>query len=203
MAPISVRAVRSQEEREAVFAFRYTVYVEEMRRAEPNADHVARRIVDPLDATGHLIAAFRDGRIVGTVRVNLARDSDVSAYEAPYGMAHFAPYHPSATGIVTKLMVARNYRRSTVAARLARACYEFGVGKGVAFSFIDCNPHLKPFFERLGFRQVMPDFVHPIYGSVHPLVLDVRDAALLHHPTVDLSAMTSGASPGLFPRMTP
>ena len=179
MASISVRAVRSQEEREAVFAFRYRVYVEEMRRPEPGADHAARRIVDPLDATGHLIAAFHDGRIVGTVRVNLARDSDLSAYEEPYGMRHFAPYHPASTSIVTKLMVESACRRSPVAVRLARACFAFGVPRGVAFSFIDCNPHLKPFFERLGFRQVMPDFEHPIYGRVHPLVLDVRDAALL------------------------
>jgi hypothetical protein len=206
MASISVRPPRTPREREAVFSFRYTVYVEEMRRDEPHADHRRRRIIDPLDATGYLLAAFgSDGRVVGTVRVNLSRDSNLSSYEGPYGMtqAPFVAYHPHATGIVTKLMVSDAYRRSTVAVRLARACYDYGRRQGVAFSFIDCNPHLKPFFERLGFRQVMPDFTHPVYGRVHPLVLDVRDAAILQQGAVVLPSMIPGVSPGLSQRMIP
>jgi hypothetical protein len=193
MSALSVREVRSEKEREAVFAFRYAVYVEEMGRSEPYADHDAKRIVEPLDANCGLMAAFTEGgTIVGTVRINLSRDSDVSAYEGPYGMKAFAPFHPSATAIVTKLMVAAPYRRSAAALMLAAACYRWGIERHIAFSFIDCNPHLKPFFERLGFRQVVPDFEHSIYGRVHPLVLDARDAALLSQTTRRRHGQDSG-----------
>ena len=46
---IAIRRVVSREEFDKVYRFRYSVYVEEMRRNESHACHDNRRIVDPLD----------------------------------------------------------------------------------------------------------------------------------------------------------
>ena len=175
---VLIRQVRDDAERIAVFRFRYAVYVEEMRRSEKCADSKERVLAEPLDQTGRIFAAFDEsGNVVGTARLNFSRDSETAEYEGWYGMRAFSPYHPEQTVIVTKLMVAPARRRSTLAVRLACACYDLAVREGIAFGFIDCNPHLKQFFEGLGFFQMAPDFIHPQYGAVHPLVMALWDRA--------------------------
>ena len=48
---LEIRTADTDEEREAVYRFRYDVYVEEMGRYRATADHGRRRLVDPEDAT--------------------------------------------------------------------------------------------------------------------------------------------------------
>jgi len=68
-----IRKVNTPDEREAVYRFRYSVYVEEMNRPKKYADHASRKITDPLDEHGDIFAVFEGPRVVGTVRVNLLR----------------------------------------------------------------------------------------------------------------------------------
>ncbi len=44
---------------------------------------------------------------------------------------------------------------------------------GVKDCFMDCIPHLKPFFQSIGFSQAGPPFLHYENGRSHPLRLDV------------------------------
>ncbi len=44
-----VGLAESAEEKEAVYRFRYSVYVEEMGRYQQSADHAGRRLVEPED----------------------------------------------------------------------------------------------------------------------------------------------------------
>lgn len=68
---IDVRIATTPEELEAVYRFRYRVYVEEMNRQERYADHDRKRIEEPMDAENTIIGAFKDGQVVGTVRLHL------------------------------------------------------------------------------------------------------------------------------------
>jgi len=171
---IDIREAVTEEDREAVFRFRYKVYVEEMRRNEQYADHVNMRIEEPLDAGNTVFAAMRGGEVVGTVRVHPGTVTD-GFYADFYRMPEFAPFFPEQTSITTKLMVDQVLRRSSVAVRLAMAGFEYARSKGIRFDFIDCNAHLKRFFERLGYHQLFPEREHHVYGTVHPMVLDTQD----------------------------
>lgn len=172
---VRVEEAHDVETRQAVYAFRYTVYVEEMGRRQAHADHVRRVLAEPEDESARLLVARNSyGDVVGTARVHLAERIPPSL-EALYQLQRFAPFHPHESSTTTKLMVDRRYRRSPLALRLAQACYDIGLSAGISYNFIDCNAHLRSFFFQLGFRQVLPDFDHRDYGVVSPLVLALRD----------------------------
>lgn len=176
---ISIREARNDDERRAAYALRFAVYVQEMGRRQLHADHARRLVEEPEDATARLLVACTpEGEVVGTARVHL-KDDVPAALEELYGMRRFVPFHPAETSATTKLMVAPRYRRTPLPLQLAQACYDLGMANGVAFNFIDCNAPLRPFFARLGFRQLLADFEHPDYGMVSPLVLALHDVDYL------------------------
>jgi len=162
-----------------VFRLRYEVYVEELGRAQTHADHQARTIREPFDENAFLWVAYEGERLVGSVRVNYADEGDLGDYPALYDMARMGALHPERTSITTKLVVARDYRNSTLAYRLAMAGYRSMLEDGILHDFIDVYPARIPFFERLGYRIHVPAAHHPEYGSVVVMTLSVRDAVHL------------------------
>jgi GNAT superfamily N-acetyltransferase len=176
---IEVIEASDEHDRRGALALRYAVYVEEMGRRQVHADHVRREVAEPEDASARLLVARRaDGAIVGTACVHLKADIPRTLVDM-YQLERFHPFHPAQASTTTKLIVDPRYRRTPLALRLAQACYDIGMEAGVAFNFIDCNAHLRPFFQRLGFRQVFPDFEHADYGTVTPMVLALRDFTYL------------------------
>lgn len=195
--PIEIRKVRTASEARAVFRLRYEVYVEELGRTQRHADHVARTIEEPLDACANVFCAYDGARVVGTVRSNYARCSPLDEYEALYEMPRCGAAHPQRTSVTTKLVVARDQRRSSLAYRLAVATYCTGLCDGVVFDFVDVYPARVPFFERLGYRIHLPQAVHPEYGTVIVMRLGMRDAqhlAAVKSPFLRVLARTPRAA---------
>ena len=62
---LTVAMARSAEEREAIYRFRYRIYVEDMGLQPPEADHAGRRLCDPYDEVAALFALLQDGEVVG------------------------------------------------------------------------------------------------------------------------------------------
>jgi GNAT superfamily N-acetyltransferase len=170
-----IRQALDSRDREEIFRFRYSIYVEHMRRKQVYADHAARRIEEPLDRSGHVFGAWCGRSLVGTARVNFARSGDIGYYDALYGMDFVKPHHPASTSITTKLMVSPEMRGTLIATALARALYDFACDEGIEYDFIDCNRPLVPFFLRLGYRHYSIDVEHPEYGIVTPMLLVTRD----------------------------
>jgi hypothetical protein len=175
---IDTRLVSDPADLEKVFRFRYGIYIDEMKRSQQYANHQLRTIYEPLDQGAVNFAAYEESTIVGAVRLNWGSQA-IGYYGDLYRMDMAGPWHPEATTITTKLMVARSHRRSPVAARLAMATFAHAYQAGARFDFIDCNPPLDRFFAHLGYRQVIPDFRHPEYGLVRPMVLSLADRAHL------------------------
>lgn len=169
------------EQRRLVYRFRYRIYVEEMKRFQQYADHEQKHVFEPLDRSGHVLAASNGSPelLVGTVRFNVGVDENFGIYTELYRLGHFAHFFPKNISITTKLMVAPSYRRSGLALDLAAFCYTRGLELGSCFDFIDCNPPLVPFFEHLGYRRTFRPVRHPEYGDVVPLVLVMHDVAHL------------------------
>lgn len=167
-----IRIVTSPDELEKVYRFRYKIYVEEMERPQADADHERKRIKDKLDKGAYNIAAFKGGEIVGVVRVNFSRSSDISYYADFYRMDTAGSDHPAATSIVTRLMIEPSLRSGTLATRLACHCYELALRKNCRWGYIDCNDHLVAFFSSLGFKTYLGKIEHQEYGLVTPMRLD-------------------------------
>jgi hypothetical protein len=174
-----VRQVETPSEFEEVSRLRYDVYVSEMNLSMRHADHSRRSLSDPLDEFGVLLVALDAGRVVGSVRVNFAADGSLGEYEDLYRLPMFGAYYPAGISISTKLVVAADYRRSTLPLQLMCAGYRAMVARGALFDAIDCRPALVPLFKRVGYRQVAPSFVHPDDGIHVPLVLSIADLEFL------------------------
>lgn len=174
--PIRVRVAMTAQEAQAVYRLRYQVYVEELGRFQRHADHENRVIREPLDATGIVLAAYDGAELVGTLRINYTRSSDLAEYARLYEMARVGPAHPLCTSVVTKLLVAKDYRNTSLAYRLSMTIYRRALDDGMWYDFIDVYPSRVPFFERLGYRVHIPEAIHPEYGQVVVMMHAMRDA---------------------------
>lgn len=171
----SIEHATTEDDLTKVGRFRYRIYVEEMKRFQQYADHAARTVCEPLDRSGHVLIALQGSEVVGTVRFNLGSESDLGLYTELYRLKELGPLFPKRVSITTKLMIAPEYRRTPLALRLALASYKYASVRGVDVDAIDCNPPLKSFFAKLGYRQVFGAIDHPEYGHVIPMFLAVRD----------------------------
>lgn len=174
-----VRRYAPDEDRSPLRRFWYDTYVVEMQRDAERADHERRELPDPRDGTGMIIAALVGERVVGTVICTPCRRGSLGQYRALYELDRLGDEQLQHTGIITKLMVAPEYRATSLSLRLSTALYRHGVPSGVHEVVIDCNDYLVPFFKKLGFRQWIDPVVHPSYGRVHVLKLDCLDLAHL------------------------
>jgi GNAT superfamily N-acetyltransferase len=176
-----IEVATAEDALDALYAFRYRVYVEEMACRQRYADHAARRIRDPLDSTGYNIVAWDSTEsVAGCVRVNFARDGALDCYGASdyycelLNMNAVGSDHPAKTSVCTRLMVAPTYRRSALATRLSRASFDLGLDHGIAWNFINCDDRLVEFFARLGYERTHMG-IHEEHGRVNVMRLNVLD----------------------------
>ena len=178
--PLEIRRTTKPAELTAVFRQRYAVYAEELGYPQRYADHSARMVVEPLDNYGHILGAYDDGILVGSVRINYGSEIALGDYVDLYDMRRFAWYFPERLSICTKFIVARHRRSTMIMAQLSKACYEYRPVHQArnVFNLIDSKPPLDEYFRRLGYRQIRPPIVHPEAGAVVPLVLPISIAVI-------------------------
>src|SRR5258708_33002004 len=109
----------SEQEREALFRFRYSVYVEELGRYGRIADHQGRRLIEPEDAHSVLCGVREGGEVVGTARVTFGADGFSPRQIEQYGLGPFLVDVPARLMAVgERFMVAPRLRGGTVTTEL-------------------------------------------------------------------------------------
>lgn len=180
--PIIIRLVTESDELLATYRQRYAIYVEELKYPQKWADHAARTVIEPLDATGHILGAFDDaGRLLGSVRLNYGVESDFGEYVELYRMKQFGPYFPDRLVLTTKMILDPWHRGGTLMLRMCQASFLHTKEcfPETAFSLIDSKPPLDGYFRRLGFRPTGPMIQHPAAGSVVPMAFVFDDGEYL------------------------
>lgn len=159
---------------EAVYRFRYEVYVAELGRRQRYACHDTRSIRDPLDDTAHQIVAYKDEEIVAVVRLNFVRDGNLGEYEALYGISGLNTQEKATSAVCTRIMTARRYRHTPLGYRMIESAFRFSAEHDVTICLIDVNEPRRELFEKLGFR-LLDRIEHPDYGRVCLMRLDGLD----------------------------
>lgn len=161
----------------AVARLRYRVYVQEMGRAEPHADHAMRTVLDPEDERSILLAAFdAEGEAIGTVRVQAF--SDLAADDrAFHGFDTMPDALRSRSGLTAKLITDAKHRRGALTTRLMLGVFRSGYEHQQRVNLINCNPPLDRFFARFGFVAMGEPRDHPVYGLVRVMMLPMADLA--------------------------
>ena len=176
MAAIEVRRVTGEKEREALFAFRYSIYVSELSMTE-EADHERRLLSDAYDEIAVHYAVFEDGEVVGSLRIiPMNAVEDLEPFRGNYAMGPaLDTFGPEAVVTSGRFMVAKHLRRSLAILRLIRLSFEEGVAHGIRFNFGDCSPHLLGFYEQLGYRRFTDGYNDTAYGYKLPIVMITGD----------------------------
>jgi len=175
---VNIRLIENENELDAVCRFRYKVYVEEMGKVNhyQYADHVNKIIKEPLDTKSYNLSAWLDNNIVGAVRLNLGRESELGFYEDFYQMTSVGGCHPEFTCIVTRLMIDVSVRNTELSMRLMLACYETAIKSKIKYAFMNCDDHLIKLFRRFGWQDYIGKVKHPEHGAfTTPLRLDMFD----------------------------
>ena len=128
---------RSEEEKEAVYRFRYDIYVEEMGRYRGIADHAHRRFREPEDDTARIFYAASDGKVVATSRMNWGGDAPFSDRLIDhYRLEPFLAEIPrEAMAVGERGMVSPELRGSPIFSELGKKTSEFVSEKRVQLIF--------------------------------------------------------------------
>jgi hypothetical protein len=133
----------SDQDREDVFRFRYTVYVEELGRYRGIADHEGRRLVEPEDDHSVIYGAREGGRVVGTGRVTFGKDGFSARQIEQYSLGPFLADLPAELlAVGERSMVVPELRGSTLNAELREFQRQDIRARGVRLAFGCCEPHL-------------------------------------------------------------
>lgn len=172
---MQITRAETSEECERIYQFRYSIYVEEMGKPMPGADHESRTLRDDLDERSTQLYARRGDELIGVIRITWGADGLPEKFVNWYGLERFKGFPKEEISFTGRLMVSESLRSSAVSLALAREAYRLGRERGVGFDFIHTTPHLIPFFERLGHRRYVPEFLDPDLGPRTPMVLLLGD----------------------------
>jgi CRP-like cAMP-binding protein len=179
-----VHIAGSDEEREAVFRFRYSVYVEELGRKLGNADHQRRRVHDDEDDKPYTIMLYTsddEGSLTGTLRVRHWRPGEVPEKDwSAFSMDRFDGLSRLGTAEVGRLMIKPGHRGQLGLVSIACALYQLAAAElAVDVAFINCATGLVRHYRLMGFRTYAGRLVPTPDGIEVPLVLFPSDRSYL------------------------
>jgi CRP-like cAMP-binding protein/GNAT superfamily N-acetyltransferase len=190
---ITVAAAHTADERAAVYAFRYHIYVEEMGLQPPGADHQRRELADEYDPHGVSYALIEDGVIVGSVRcLFIDQLPDPSALIAKFHMEPaLAAFGASAITTTSRFMLHPRLRHGTAILRLIQAAYDDARRRGIRLNYGDCSPHMVEFYEHMGYRRYTRAYNDTSFGFKLPILMLTGDQMLFAHVHSPLSRLAA------------
>lgn len=176
------RIARHPEEKEAIYRLRYSVFAENLGRTDLDGlDHDRKFLNDPLDEISVHYYVGDLNKPLAAITVSPMSDEmtpralydflgvDRLSQAVPIGRMKFANW----------LVVTPEFAGSSVVTKLIGACYEGTLLEGVDLLLTYCRPGQVGFNERMGFEQYAHSAHLEGFGLRCPLMLLVRDGAML------------------------
>jgi predicted GNAT family N-acyltransferase len=170
---VRVSLLSSADDLRDLFAFRYRVYVDELGWLTPSspvpafADSEAFHsslLVDQFDSVALNYAAFKDGRIVGSIRV---------VPDTPLGLpletcSPLNGFRANKRAVeLSRLCVTRDHRGSSLALLLMKAGWQAARRQGATHvlvdSYLDSTDPKENMYLRLGFAPISAPYTDPNY----------------------------------------
>lgn len=176
----AVHVAKTREEMEAIYRFRYRIYVEELHRELGGVDHDKRMVTDAEDdkAYSHHFYAGSVDDIEGVVRLRVWGPGEMpAAFSKKFSMHLFGPAQARLRSCeVGRYMIDPKRRGALVLPSMARRTYEFlAHEQAVDVSFCYCRPGLVDYYRRLGARPYGADVFQESEGLEVPLVSVLSD----------------------------
>ena len=168
-----IGVAETADEKEAVYRFRYSVYVEEMGRYQGSADHAGRRLVEPEDERSWIFSAREGDDVVGTARLSWGANGFSDRQVEEYSLAPFLDELPHRyLAIGERVMVTPSHRGSGLVDELMARRNQTAVEHDVRIQFSACEPHLLSLYLSQGRRTYADKNINsPEAGYLIPLVV--------------------------------
>jgi len=141
------------DQREAVFRFWYSVYVEEMGRYRKIADHANRQLRGPEDDRSRIFYAEDDGQVIAACRFSWGAEGFSDRQIEQYQLEPFLREVPHEVMLVgERTMVAAAHRGGSVYVDLAYSTTPMAEELGILLSFGASEPHLVSYYAQFGQR---------------------------------------------------
>jgi hypothetical protein len=178
----TVRKAETAPEREAIYRFRYRVYIEELKYNYP-ADHERKRLAQPEDeepGTTLLYTGSAD-EVTSSVRVRSWKPGQVpEAVARAISLERFPGGERLGVSHIGRLMIRRTLRGKLILPSLLAGGYEFLAGeRGADLAFLDCIPGIVRYYRQLGARPYGGRLIDLGYSPGIPLVIVLSDHAHL------------------------
>jgi predicted GNAT family N-acyltransferase len=145
--------VEKASEMEKVYRLRYRIYIEELKKDLPWADHAQKRLPDPYDSGAiHFAVCRLGGHPVGCARLHLGTAIPKDPLEE-MDIVHLVQRDGFRCGYVSKLMVDRSLRGKGASLLILMRAIEYGAAAGAEYGVFHCHPKLCRLYERYGFRR--------------------------------------------------
>jgi hypothetical protein len=204
-----VSEATTPEDKEAIYRFRYSVYVDEMGRYQDTADHERRWLVEPEDHTSWLFLAREGDDVVGTARLSWGAHGFSERQRDEYSLDPFlAEVAHEHLAIGERVMVTPRLRGTGLVDELLAVRNDVAVANDVRIQFSCCEPHLLSLYLAQGRRTYAEKNINsPEAGYLIPLVVVPQGTdALLHeeHGTLpdSVTQVLAGGGAVLSPLMT-
>ena len=173
---------QTQEEKDAVYRFRYEIYVSEMGRYGEAADHERKMLVEAEDETARIFYAAQNGEVIATSRFSWGGDAPFTQHLIDhYMLAPFIAELPlSAMAVGERGMVKPEMRGSTLFRDLGEFSSHFVQEHRIQLIFGACEPHLLSLYVGQGMRTFSQQNVNSAEaGYLIPIVSVVEDIEYL------------------------
>jgi len=138
---------------EKIYALRYQVYIEELKKPIPWADHERKHLRDSDDVYAtHFVVSRFGGKAVGCARLHMGASIPTYFVDAMQ-IGHVVGRDTESCGYVSKLMVDRSLRGKGASLLMMMKMIEYGAARGGEYAVFHCNPKLCRLYERYGFRR--------------------------------------------------
>jgi len=188
-----LRPAATEEEREAVYAFRYLHYYSHLAEV-PGVDHAARRVYSPHDDTSvHLTGYNKNGDliIVGT-GTRASTENLPNEWHKIFCLERLASLGLENILIFSRLVEHSDYHGSPIFVEFFKYAARYFTERGSAYSIHYCPPPLVPLYERLGFRAYGKGYTLASGLYRIPMILLPSDTARLGSVMTTFCRATAG-----------
>jgi hypothetical protein len=174
-----IHVVETQEEREAVYRFRYDVYYKEFGRLLSDPDHDRKWVHDPEDEkeTATILYSGSPDDITGTVRLRHWPPGTIPpGVMSEMSMDRFPDIKQRTVAEIGRFMIRKGKRGKLLLASFSQTTYNLLCGKHeVEFVFCYCAPTLVNYYRKLGARPFGGSMIQTPDDYMVPLVSVVSD----------------------------
>ncbi len=173
----------SPEKLQQIYEFRYQIYVAELEFQDSHADHERKIVTDAFDPVAYHFYAEEErpsgnAEIVGAGRFNALKDYCDDKTAEVYQLESLTPDYRETCLISSFMMVGPEHRGGTLPMEIAIAQLKAAKKLDADWCLVSCHLERKGFFLRIGFEEFVPECVHPDFGRVALMKLDLRAAMI-------------------------